>query len=39
MTIEILLRRLDSIPPTTAINRARRAAIITQINRMMEGGR
>lgn len=39
MTIEILLRKLDSIPPTTAINRARRAAIIIQINRMMEGGR
>ena len=38
MTIEQLLARLESIPPTGAINRARRAAIIIQINRLAERG-
>jgi len=37
MTIEQLLAKLETIPATGAINRARRAAIIAQINRMTEG--
>lgn len=38
MTIEQLKRALDSIPPTGAINKARRRAIIAQINALMNGG-
>ena len=38
MTIEALKRALDSIPPTGAINKARRRALIEQINRIMNGG-
>lgn len=38
MTIEMLKRALDAIPKTGTINRARRAAIIAQINALMNGG-
>lgn len=37
MTIKQLEKKLNAIPPTGAINRARRAAIIALINQM--GGR
>lgn len=36
MTIEKLLERLKSIPPTGAINKARRRAIIALINQLSE---
>ena len=36
MTIQELLMKLDSIPPRGAVNRARRMAIIVQINQLME---
>lgn len=35
MTIRELQEALDRIPPTGAINKARRQRIIEQINRMM----
>lgn len=38
MTIEQLKRKLESIPKTGVINKARRAAIITQINALTNGG-
>ena len=38
MTIEKLKRALDSIPNAGAMNKARRRAIIEQINRLMGGG-
>lgn len=38
MTIEKLKRALDSIPNTGVINKARRRALIEQINRLMNGG-
>lgn len=38
MTIEQLKRKLESIPKTGAINKARRAAIIAQINALTGGG-
>lgn len=34
MTIKQLKKKLESIPNTGAINKARRAAIIAQINRL-----
>lgn len=34
MTIKELKKKLEQIPPTGAINKARRAAIIAMINRM-----
>ena len=37
MTIEQLKRALDSIPTTGAINKARRRAIIAQINALTGG--
>lgn len=37
MTIEELKRKLDAIPASGAINKARRAAIIRMINRLAEG--
>jgi len=37
MTIEALKRALDAIPPTGAINKARRRAIIAQINKLTGG--
>ena len=36
MTIEELTERLESIPPTGAINKARRRAIIALINQLLE---
>ena len=39
MTIDELKKRLEKIPPTGAINRARRAAIIAMINQMAGEGR
>lgn len=38
MTIKMLRRALNAIPKTGAINKARRAAIIAQINALMNGG-
>lgn len=38
MTIEELKMALERIPPTGAINKARRAAIILQINKLINGG-
>ena len=38
MTIEKLKRALDSIPNMGMINKARRRALIEQINRLMNGG-
>ena len=37
MTLEKLQEALDRIPPTGAINRARRQKIIEQINQLLEG--
>lgn len=37
MTIAELQRKLNAIPPTGAINKARRAAIIAMINRIAAG--
>jgi len=37
MTIEALKRALDAIPPNNAINKARRRAIIAQINALTGG--
>lgn len=37
MTIEMLKRALDAIPKTGTINKARRAAIIVQINALTGG--
>ena len=37
MTLEDLQEALDRIPPTGAINRARRQKIIEQINQLLEG--
>ena len=34
MTIEALLKRLETIPATSAINRARRQQIMREINRL-----
>lgn len=34
MNIKQLKKKLEAIPPTGAINKARRAAIIAEINRM-----
>lgn len=39
MTIEELKKVYESIPPTSPINRARRAAIMQQILKLMEGGK
>ena len=38
MTISQLKRALDSIPNAGMINKARRRALIEQINRLMNGG-
>lgn len=38
MTVERLKRALDSIPNVGMINKARRRALIEQINRLMNGG-
>ena len=38
MTIRELKKKLEKIPPTGAINRARRMAIIEMINRLQAGG-
>ena len=38
MTIDDLKRAYDRIRPTTAINRARRAAIMSQILRLVQQG-
>ena len=35
MTIEQLKKRLESIPKTGAINKARRAAIVVMINKLV----
>ena len=37
MTIQELQQKLDVIPPTGIINRARRAAIIALINQLLTG--
>lgn len=37
MTIKQLKKKLDSIPPTGAINKARRREIIALINRIASG--
>lgn len=37
MTIKKLLKKLEQIPPTGAINKARRAIIIAMINEMAGG--
>lgn len=37
MTIDQLKRKLESIPPVGAINKARRRAIIDMINRLAGG--
>lgn len=37
MTITELQRKLDAIPPSGPINKARRAAIIAMINRINAG--
>lgn len=37
MTIQELQQKLDAIPPTGIINRARRAAIIALINQLLTG--
>lgn len=39
MTIEELKKVYESIPPTSPINRARRAVIMQQILKLMEGGK
>lgn len=39
MTVEELKKVYESIPPTSPINRARRAAIMQQILKLMEGGK
>lgn len=38
MTVKELKKKLDAIPATGAINRARRMAIIEMINRLQAGG-
>ena len=38
MTLEEMKKKLESIPKTGAINKARRQAIRNQINRLMNGG-
>ena len=38
MTIKQLKKKLESIPPVGAINRARRREIIALINRLAGGG-
>ena len=38
MTIDELKRRLESIPPVGAINKARRREIIALINKLAGGG-
>lgn len=38
MTIKELKKKLDAIPATGAINRARRLQIIREINRLAGGG-
>ena len=37
MTIKQMKKKLDQIPPTGAINKARRAAIVAMINRTAGG--
>ena len=39
LSVEELKKVYESIPPTSPINRARRAAIMQQILKLMEGGK